>query len=315
MPSRFRIRVHLSRNLRIQSDMPKFSGRIGEPAIDVVISVPNEQLSIKESEELIFSSALFQTEAEAATFGSRFLWATKLFALTKGLPIDFGDGPPQFVLSRAGERYFAQQYGHPVAWDKPGLMIVDDVPGLRFMSGSATAVVGFQIADLVSGVSAFFRDDLKLTDREMLAVDLAIGSFFEKSARAKFLMLMTAFESILELKPRPELSRRIVREFRDILRMSGVEASEKQSLLGGLGWLEKESIHQTGRRQSREVLAGRTYGGMDAERFFDECYGLRSDMTHGRRGGPQDEDARRRIYDLRRMVSDMVVEVVRRRTI
>jgi hypothetical protein len=67
---------------------------------------------------------------------------------------------------------------------------------------------------------------------------------------------------------------------------SRLDTPIKQSMLGTIQWLRKQSISQTGRDMAQSLLGNKEYLQMNAEQFFSHCYNIRSQIVHT--GTPKD---------------------------
>jgi hypothetical protein len=119
-----------------------------------------------------------------------------------------------------------------------------------------------------------------LGEERQVAYDLFSASFGQRSADARFALLMMALESLIEPVPRPENSRRHVHDMIEATEHSGLDKSEVDSIKGALSWLLNESIGQAGRRLAK-TLEPRRYKDEAPATFFNHCYELRSRLIHG----------------------------------
>ena len=63
---------------------------------------------------------------------------------------------------------------------------------------------------------------------------------------------------------------------------SNLEQNGKNSVIGSLNWLRKESINQAGKRLVTERLGSeKKYEELSPPDFFAKCYRLRSNLVHG----------------------------------
>lgn len=90
-----------------------------------------------------------------------------------------------------------------------------------------------------------------------------------------------AVEALLELAPRSTEAIAVVDSFIAAVERTPLPESERASLQGALRWLRQESIRSAGRKLATECLGDRTYDGRPAEKFFADCYDLRSELVHG----------------------------------
>lgn len=92
-----------------------------------------------------------------------------------------------------------------------------------------------------------------------------------------------------------------------MLKDSDVEQEEMCSLRGSLKHLANQSISQSGKSLARARLAGREYGGMTADRFFGNCYELRSKLVHGAKRQPRIAEVGQVNCELEAFVADLIM--------
>jgi hypothetical protein len=185
-------------------------------------------------------------------------------------------------LTEVGEQWYAEQLGHPVKSDVPGVTTFRSDPGLKFV---LTRADGCRRPSPQQSASVFdaaaSMDSSRLTPVERLAFDLYSGSFFQPSADARLLMLTMAIETLLDLQPRSPATQAHVQALIDATAAADLPTSERNSLSSSLSWLLDESIGQAGRKLARG-LEPRTYADLKPSLFFTKCYEIRSALVHGR---------------------------------
>jgi len=180
----------------------------------------------------------------------------------------------------------------------------DPPPSFASTSASVKRVVTKQQFETVFAV-ALAAPEL-LSARETIALELFNASFFQVSADARFLMLVMSIEALLDAEPLSEPAVVHVKKLLTLTRESTeLLPAEKQSLMGRLEWLKRESIRQSGLRYIKR-LSGREYMGYPAAKFFDYCYKLRSALTHGSCPLPAQSDVGRAAANLEVLVSDLL---------
>ena len=148
---------------------------------------------------------------------------------------------------------------------------------------------------------------IELTIRERIAIELFSTSFFEQASDTRLLVLVMAIEAMLDLKPRSEAAISFVDSLiTSTMTESRISKSDRDSMVGTLRWLKKESISGAGRRLSHERLGGRKYMDMSASTFFSHCYGLRSRLVHGNEKMPNQVEVGSVAAQLEVFVSDMI---------
>jgi hypothetical protein len=87
---------------------------------------------------------------------------------------------------------------------------------------------------------------------------------------------------------------------------SSLPVKERNSILGSLRLLRRESINQAGKRFTAERLGGRVYGDRTAPDFFSYCYQMRSNLVHGNLPVPTFEEVGGVAATLEVFVSDLL---------
>ena len=89
--------------------------------------------------------------------------------------------------------------------------------------------------------------------------------------------------------------------------LSDLEQREKDSVLGSLRWLKKESISQAGKRLVAARLGAEArYQDLSPPEFFAKCYTLRSNLVHGNKPFPSFEEVGALSAPLEVFVSDLL---------
>lgn len=260
--------------------------------------------SIKDSSEVALIGESWPSEREAHQAGERYTEALLLSMARMQIGVDLGARSPQAVVTRSGLQWMGEKVGERVLQDSAGLMVFESTPVPKFVS------VGTMSVQLIRPAKRFescFQAaiDHDLSPRERLSVELFNASFFESSIDARFLTLMIAVEALLQPATREQHSKdhvdRLIALTRDAL---GIDDDEKESLLGSLRFLRKDSISRTGRNLANAMLAGRQYMELPPDEFFKHCYKLRSSLVHG--SAPRREDIANAVSRLADFVSDLL---------
>jgi hypothetical protein len=218
---------------------------------------------------------------------------------------DFGLRAPKGFFTEHGLAALQQQVGQRVLNSVHGLMVFATEPRPRFASCNVSPVRGVNPDQFRAAFSAAVRAKPALSDREAVAFSLFNASFFRQSADSRFLLLMMAVESLLDLRPRSDAARTHVDSLLAQTR-TAVMPDDERAMLGSLEWLTKESISQAGRSLSVQRLGGRVYRDLSAPRFFTHCYGLRSALVHGRIPYPTFDEIASTVGQLEVYVADLL---------
>lgn len=206
------------------------------------------------------------------------------------------------VLADAGQKMYEERTGERVL-NETALNVFDEDPWPRFARvGAATCVVGRNFAVVLGAIKAAAERDLQVPEQEALAYSLFSASFSQPQEDARFMMLMMATETLINLQPRPPEVQAHVAHLIALTRQTDLPANERQSILGTLKWLYDESINQGGRRLARK-LGSRLYADELPEKFFTSCYSIRSGLAHGHHPRPSVEG---RVAALETFVADLL---------
>jgi hypothetical protein len=283
----FRVRFHLSQNTRINFETEDHvifedgngkkirirSGGIGKPIKDfsdaAIIGGP-------------YSTPEYAREAAEQVKAALLVWAVR-----QKVGIDLGDGRLRGGLFEPGIRMFEEMYKRPIRNDLHGVDIYEHKDNMMFARMALTLSLGKDSATFESQFMETFNQRILLTEKQLLASELFCASYFDVSFRSRLVTLVTAIEAMLDPAERPKTDKDVIADMEELLRCSSLSTEIKDSLLGSLQWLKYESIQQTGRKLVARFLGEAEYAGMSAQRFFNYCYGLRSQILHN--GKPEEE--------------------------
>jgi hypothetical protein len=184
-----------------------------------------------------------------------------------------GDGAPEVVA------------GYQFLYDKPGLTLFLESPTPVFAERDASAWIGRAPVQFVEAVERIRAANAQLTPLEQTAYELYSSSFSAASADAPFIVLMMAVETLIEPQGR---TRAVVDHLDNLIEQteqSDLPPNEINSIVRSLGSMRSESIGQAGRRLVKG-LGDVKFNGLNADKFFTQCYDLRSDLVHGKHPRP-----------------------------
>jgi hypothetical protein len=175
------------------------------------------------------------------------------------------------------------ELGRPVLYDNHGTLVFKESPWPRFVRVGPLGLSTGTPTDILQAAAKKARElNLNMPGREVLAYDLFAASFFRTGPDARYLMLMTALEALIDPQPRPTASVEHVERLIQLTRASDLSEHEIRSMVGSLEWLKDESIGQAGRRLSARLGERRYKDGTETPgQFFTRCYSLRSSLVHG----------------------------------
>lgn len=141
-----------------------------------------------------------------------------------------------------------QQLQAKVLDDVHGLVTYQDPPRTRFVRAEVTATGIKSVETFLTDFDALFHANPVFPPKQELAIDLYGASQFEASTRARFLTLLVAVEALLEPCDRSPGAQELVRSLIEQTAGSNLPNAEKDSIVGSLNWLFKESIRKSGGR-------------------------------------------------------------------
>ena len=301
----FRIRFRMGLTVQLMVDEPEWVLTPPHETPAVTLRASQEGQPIQGAEQLVLIAKGYPDELVALS--AALDWRSVIMRAFGRLAIgaDFGDRAPKSAFSEAGLRQFEEANSLPrVLNDEHGIMVFSEGPTPRFASISPLTGVSITPRARVALAIEAAREAARLSDQEVLAYDLFGASFFQPSTDARFLMLMTALETMIERGPRPDEGNAWVDELINQTQQADLDTEQKGSLLGSLRGLRKrESVGQAARR-AIEVLGSRTYQGKSAKAFFSDCYKVRSALVHG--DGPSREQVSGLVGDLEHFVGHLI---------
>jgi len=192
----FRLRFNVPEAYRINSDAHKIellklpsgehitlvSGGIGTP--------------IKDHNRAAILGKLFASEEQARAAAEKSKLALLYWAIEQRLGMDFGDGKQRSGFTKAGLAMLQKQQGCPVRNDIHGIDVYEHVEKLKFFSFTAEATVGKHPPKLIDTFQREYLHSRQLTEKQVLASEIYASSFFDISARSRFITLVTAVEAL-----------------------------------------------------------------------------------------------------------------------
>jgi hypothetical protein len=235
---------------------------------------------LKDHPEAALLGGSYPSFAEARSVGEVAKHALLVWAVQEGIGLDFGECQMRSFITEAGLQMLKASTGRPVRNAIPGIDAYEHQDGLVLIQTSCETTLGKGADMFVKRVGDAFRNCLTLTEKEVLASELYGASFFDVSARSRFITLVTAVEALIEPAARCPQAQALVVTMSDLVCNADLHDSTKQAMLGTLQWLRNDSIGESGRALAKRLLGDQRYMGMDASSFFSRCYDLRSRILH-----------------------------------
>lgn len=302
----FRIRFNRAQIKTIQLDASKLVVPVVDERLSIALLARNEDLSIRESDRLALFGSGYESVDEADLAGRQIQNALIVALARVRVGADFGHRAPKSWISEHGLKRYEEEIGQRVLNDIHGLTVFPSNPKPRFASFNAQVTIGVSPDAFMTAFKQAIALQPKITDRDLLAYTLFNASFFQPTADSRFLLLVMAVEALLEPALRSKDAQEHVSSLIEQTKSSLLTPEEKNSILGSLRWLHRESINQTGKSLAIERLGVRTYGDRVAADFFSYCYQLRSNLVHGNLPVPTFEELGSAVGQLEVFVSDLL---------
>jgi hypothetical protein len=284
----FRIRFNVTSRVHIETDQTKLF-LLKEPgAYDVYLKTERGKTFLTASKLSLFGGP-FATKEAARIEGKKWREIAEIAFACTGLAADFGDRASKSSFTKAGLADAAKQHGQRVLDDIHGLDVYDISPAPLFISMNMHLKIGIPADILIDVVQDTLKKNVSNNDAERLAYDLYSASFDLKFPDARFLTLMMAVETLAERKNRPEESVTIIETLRKVVKDSGINERQRDSILSSLKDLKLQSIGDACKELVKPLEEIR-YSNLPPDKFITECYRLRSKLVHGSNPRPSRED-------------------------
>ena len=276
---KFRLKFKVSHKGIIQSDVQKYHFTLLEDKPSTLKGLDAKTLG--DSTQFSIVSGGYETEDEAYKKGI----LIKRSVLSYGAKFRIGVDVGRDIRTGGFSRFMKDKI-----FNERGVKLIDDIHGVSVYSEKYPTMIGSVGATALINARPvdFFVDEISqlvsiadtFNPKILLAMELITASIFETTHRTRFLTLVLAVESILEIDERPEDVQELVEKIIEITGNSGVDHATKKSIIGSLKLLKKESTSRSLRKQSLRYLRDKEYGGLNSERFIKKCYEARSQLVH-----------------------------------
>jgi hypothetical protein len=277
----FRIRVDRSPTDTIECAESELS--LVEHTGPVSVSLRNKTSDqpLKEAQHFVLFGMGFATEAAAKSAGEAYELVLMVALARVRVGADFGYRAAKGSFTSEGLKWLEQQPNERILNDVHGLMVYTADPKPRFALAKANVLRGASKEAFLHAFKAAEIAEPRISDRDRLAFSLFNASFFQPTADSRFLLLVMSVEALIELAPRSAESQSHVKSLIATTKAALIPTEERESMLGAIRWLSKESINQAGRRLVTARLGVRQYEGRTASDFFSHVYQMRSNLVHG----------------------------------
>jgi len=266
---------------------------------------------IKDAKRLVLTGTGYNSEAEAMSEGES--WRGRLMRAFAALNIaaDFGD---ETKLSGGFTDHGLAAIGRcrRVLNDPPNLWAYEET-GENPLFLVTNPISEFWVSSPHERLEAALADAIAnggLSRERQVSYGLYAASF-GLAPEPRFAMLMIAFESLIEVKPRPADVQAHVRSMITATQDSGLLVNEINSIHGSLNWLLDQSISQAGRELAKSLGPREYLNGEAPDKFFTRCYGVRSALVHGHHPIPSPTELGQLAAPLEYMVSELIARAAR----
>ena len=302
----FRIRFNRSQIKTIQLETSKLPIPVVDERLSIALLAQKEDMTFLESEQLALMGSGYDSDDEAELAGRQFQNVLMVALARVRIGADFGYRAAKSIVTNQGLKWLEEKLGQKVLHDNHGLMVFSSNPKPRFASFNAKATIGVSPDAFLNAIEQTIAIQPQISDKELLAYTLFNASFFQPTADSRFLLLVMAVEALLEPANRSKVTQEHISSLIKQTKNSALILDERNSILGSLRWLYRESINQAGKRLSSERLGVRTYGNKIAADFFSYCYQLRSNLVHGNQPVPTFDEIANVVGQLEVFVSDLL---------
>jgi len=277
----FRLRFNLPEVYRIDSDVEEIELLVLPFGERIRLRSDAIGTPIKNHNRAAVLGGPFASEDQARAAAEKSKRALLYWAIEQRLGIDFGDGKQRSIATNAYLAMLEKQHGCPFRNDIHGIDVYEHVEKLKFVSINAKETVGKYPPNLIATFQREYLNSRWLTEKQVLASEIYASSFFDVSARSRFITLVTAVEALLEpLKRSAGVVEELVEEFKAKTWLSTLDEQARDSIIGSLESLKRQSIGQAGRSLADRLVPNELFDGQSSADFFTRCYDRRSQILH-----------------------------------
>ena len=272
----------------------------------VSIELTGDPLPISSAKDFIILGKGFLDKESAAKCANEMHSKLARAFASIGIGADFGDRLPEIIFSSEGETSFRESTGMiPKGGERLKVGVESSETPSVFITVSVVASKGSNIEQFNKAME-FEPTSLEISEKERIAFVLYGAAAFATDPEARFMLLMMALETRIDSKLRDGLALEMIDEFLGVVETSvELEIKEKNSILGSLRHLRKESISEAGQSLVRG-MGSDSYDGRSAEDFFKVCYQIRSDIVHGNFPRPKIDEIRHLAANLEILVGHLI---------
>jgi hypothetical protein len=266
-------------------------------------------------DSLILKETGFVDENAARAAGENARSALILAGLASIVPMDMGRderkglGFSHVLLDRWRE------YGVEVRPDVLGIDVFEESVTVSYMGVHAEGFSSVNLGDFAETLGEFLQKAAvaKSVEALELACELHMSGAFDATNRARFITYITVLEILAERRQRPQEELGVITEaISNLNGRNDIAKASKDSLLGGLTELRKESISSSLRSVVEPLeVPHADLGDRSLDQFITDCYNARSKIVHGGKQ-PADFDVRVEAARLERVTRELILQLMGR---
>lgn len=308
-----RIRFRIPGGNGLDIEKPEYTISIPSISNDVVLqayghSDPNRKETIKEAEWLLIVIRNLETKEYAGSLAEAILDALRRATAYTFIGADVGNRAAGGSFTKAGLALFEKEAGQRHLNDIHGPMVYPTGIKAKLIKTSPVTITQHVPEQRWSDtLCRAINEAKKLSERERTAFDMFSGAIQVADQQdARFALLFAAVECLIEVKKKSQQEIEHINKLIEMTKEANLEESQKEALIGTLGYAQKDSIKSAGRRLIEVRLGDQLIGQESALDLFDACYKMRNRLLHGRQPFPSRDEVARLAAPLEVMVGKLI---------
>lgn len=270
---RTRLRFRLQKKLSI--DAPEHRLRVA--GREVVLSAPEPDQKIADSEWLILNTRGLETEEQAREFGHRLRAALEVSSVATRLGVDAGRDVATAGLGAAFREHLERTTGRYLRDNVHGVDVFADEPHVGIVNFSATGVVRAQPAPFLSDLDALYAGPLDASPRTRDIILLLNTALMQPNPVAQIVFSFSAVEMLGQEETWSTDQQELLSELAACAtRSPRASAAERAEVADAI----RRSIHRLTLRQGVLRLLA-TLDLANLKPVWDGLYAERSALVHG----------------------------------
>lgn len=271
-------------------------------------SIPQGE-SLAASDLLLLKGSGYSTQEDARVACDRWVSYLKTGFAGAAIGADFFTRAPGGGWTKYAIEAMEVETAKRILSDENDPLVFEAEPAPLFASvGPITARKGIPAGRVLNQIEHAVTAGVTMDASQRVAYELYSISFGLQSPDARFVMLVTAVEALIEQRPKSSGVCDLVADFKQRVRDAQIPDDERKSLLTALGLLELESINKAGKGVAAKLSS--SYYSEAPDVFFSRCYRIRSDIVHGNMPRPSIEEVQIRAANLEIFVGHLLSAVV-----